>query len=122
MSVPILGITHENDMWAFWIERLGSGKASEPEHVSVPVGEQYITDRVSTTKQYNPENFWREFFGKHRCIACGKPFRTRKEAFDCHPEASAWIVWQRYAFSGSMGSTSPSEALTTAIYNSGHGL
>lgn len=122
MSVGVTGFVHDQDMYAFWKKRLDSGQVPEPEHVYVPIEEQYITGRVSTSKQYAPENFWREFWGKHRCIACGKPFRTQEGAFNCHPEASAWIVWQRYAFSGSMGSASPTEALTTAIYSSGHGL
>lgn len=86
--------THRTDMKDFLVKRLNNGDVPEPEHVFVPAEEMYMTGNVSTSHVYDPENCWRELFGRHRCIACGKPFWSQESAFDCHPEASAYIVWK----------------------------
>lgn len=100
MGVPVTGIVRDNDMKDFWVKRLKGGQVPEPKYAYVPVDEEYLTYDLSRNRRYDPENCWREFFGKHRCIACGKPFRSQKAAFDCHPEASAYIVWNKFASRG----------------------
>lgn len=86
--------TYRADMRDFLVKRLNNGNIPEPDHVLVPAEEMYMTGNVSTSHMYDPENCWRELLGRHRCIACGKPFWSQEAAFNCHPEASAYIVWQ----------------------------
>lgn len=100
MAVDGAGYQRDVDMKVFWVKRLHSGDVPEPEHVYVPIKEMYLTGSVSTSQMYKPENYWRELFGRHRCIACGKPFWSQEAAFDCHPEASAYIVWEKFKSSG----------------------
>lgn len=103
------GYEVKRDMSIFWRERLRCGQVPEPEHVYVPVEENYDT--------HAPKNNLREFFGRHRCPACGKPYFFLESAFDCHPEASAYKVWEKFAHTGPVGSASPTDAVLTAIYS-----
>lgn len=111
------------EMQDFWEKRLNSGDAPEPERAYVPVEEQYLTSKTSTNQRYKSENFWRELFGRHRCIACGRPYWDQKDAFDCHPEASTYIVWREFACRGLPGARSLADAVSAAISSFGpHGL
>ena len=121
MGVAVTGFVRNADMRDFWEKRLKSGNVPKPEYVYVPVDEQYLTGVPSTNRRYDPENCWRELFGRHRCIACGKPFWSQEAAFDCHSEATASIVWDKFANTCQVGSASPTEALMTAIYASSGG-
>lgn len=85
-------------MWGFWVHRLKRGQVPEPERAYVPVEEKYCI--------VAPENSLREFFGRYRCPACGKAFFLLKSAWDCHPKASAYRVWIKYAYRGQTGERS----------------
>lgn len=58
--------TERRDDELFWIWRLKKGQVSEPEHAYVPVEEKYDLNAL--------KNIFREWYGRHRCPACGKPF------------------------------------------------
>ena len=104
------GYSFYMDARSFWVRRLKSGQVPKPEPAYVPVEEDYNMNA--------PENAFREFYGRHRCPACRKPYFFLESALDCHPEASAYKVWEKFAHSGPVGSASPAEAIQTAIYSS----
>lgn len=99
----------ERVMLGFWVHRLNSGQVPEPEWVYVPVEEKYDLNA--------PENILREMFGRYRCPACGKAFFFQESAWDCHPEASAYKVWKKYAHCGPAGARSLGDAIRAEISN-----
>lgn len=99
----------QSDMLAFWVCRLKEGQVPEPKYASVPVEEKY--------SMVAPENIWREMFARHRCPACGKAFFRRESAWDCHPEASAYMVWKKFAHKGPAGARSLGDAIRAEISN-----
>lgn len=98
-----------SDRLAFWVYRLKEGKVPKPERAYVPVEEKY--------NMVAPENVWREIFARHRCPACGKAFFCRESAWNCHPEASAYEIWNEFAHKGPAGARSLSDAIRAEISN-----
>ena len=109
MGPTTASLNWERTMLGFWIHRLNKGQVPEPEHVYVPVEEKYDFNA--------PENTLRELFGRCRCPACGKAFFLQKSAWDCHPKASAYKVWGRYAHRGPAGARSLGDAIRAEISN-----
>lgn len=61
--------TRKADMKDFLATRLNNGDVPEPNHVFVPAEEMYMTENVSTSHMYDPENCWREFVAS-RGVCC----------------------------------------------------
>ena len=78
----------QSDDELFWFWRLKKGKVPPPKPADVPFEEQYDIGAL--------ENTFRELWGRHRCPACGKPFFFILSAWNCHPDASAYKVWNKY--------------------------
>lgn len=103
------GVVYRMDAEAFWVQRLKSGQAPEPEYAYVPAEEQYDMN--------DPKNIWREIFGRHRCLACNKPFWSQEASFNCHHRATAYIVWRKFAHRGPAGAASISDVIRGSICN-----
>lgn len=97
----------DSDHRLFWIHRLKSGQVSEPEWAYVPVEEKYNMN--------DPRNTLRELFGRHRCPACGKAFFSREASWNCHPAASAYKIWKKFAHTAPAGAGSVSELARAAL-------
>lgn len=93
----------------FWIWRLKRGKVEPPEPAHVPVEEKYDRNAL--------KNILREWYGRHSCPACGKSFFFIHSAFNCHPKASAYKVWEEFAHKGPAGATSLSDLVRADVCN-----
>lgn len=107
MAVSMYNMLSDNEL--FWIHRLKRGKMKPPEPAYVSAEEKYDMHAL--------RNMFREDFGRHRCPACGKPFFFIWSAWNCHPEASAYKVWQEFSHSGPAGARSLSDAIRAEISN-----
>lgn len=100
------------DEWRyFWNHYMGGlkGAVPEPEHA-------YINPK----ERWSPRSPWyllREEIGRHRCPACNKPYFFRDSAWNCHPKASAYKIWQEFSHSGPAGARSLSDAIRAEISN-----
>lgn len=99
---------NEEYFWNLKMTKRGKAVPSEPEYAYVPVAEQY---------DYNAlKNILREWYGRYACPACGKPYFFAQSAWDCHPKASAYHVWERFGHHrGPMGYASVGEAIMANI-------
>ena len=93
----------------FWIHRLKKGQTPEPEWAYVPAEEKYDENAL--------KNILREWYGRHCCPACGKPFFFIWSAWNCHPNASAYYVWKRFAHKGPAGAASLSDLIRAEVSN-----
>ena len=64
MAVSMYRIQADDEL--FWIHRLKKGQTPEPEWAYVPAEEKYDENAL--------KNILREWYGRHCCPACGKPF------------------------------------------------
>lgn len=102
------------DAELFWIHKLKRGEVAPPEPAYVPVEENYDLNAI--------KNILREWYGRHRCPACGKPYFFIWSAWNCHPEASAYEIWKKFAHrSGSMGASTVSDMIASGCYFNGGG-
>lgn len=97
------------DKELFWIHRLKRGKMEPPKPANVPIEDQYDMNAL--------KNMFRESWGRHRCPACGKPFFFIWSAWNCHPEASAYEVWNKFSHTGPAGARSLEDAIRAEISN-----
>ena len=105
MSVSMYNLQADDRL--FWIWKLKRGKSPEPKPAYVPIEEKYDLNA--------PKNIFREGYGRHRCPACGKPFFFIRSAWNCHPNASAYYVWGKFAHRGPAGSRSFEDAFRAEI-------
>lgn len=109
MGSGIASSNWERVMLGFWVHRLNRGQVPKPKYAYVPVEEDYDLNA--------PENALRELFGRYRCPACGKAFFFMESAWDCHPAASAYKVWEKYAHRGPAGARSLGDAIRAEVSN-----
>lgn len=107
MSVSMYNMLSDDEL--FWIHRLKRGKVDSPKPAYVPAKEKYDLNALKNT--------FREWYGRHRCPACGKPFFFIWSAWNCHPEASAYEVWNEFAHKGPAGARSLGDAIRAEVSN-----
>ncbi len=96
----------QTDDELFWFWKLKKGKVTPPEPASIPFEEMYDNGALKNTL--------REWWGRHRCPACGKPYFFIWSAWNCHPKASAYKVWNKFTNRGAFGGLSTEDTIRLA--------